>query len=86
MTTIVFTTAPQAADYDPTTRHVESFDLAVFPGTTPRTWRKVEITNDAYRTAYQCDRYGSFLGGTPTLDDPRVVPVGTGRPTPSNYR
>ena len=83
-TTTVYTGAPQAADYEPTTKHVETFEVALFPGATPRTWRKVEITNDAYRTAYQCDCYCSFLGGCPTLDDPRVVPLGTGRNPPSN--
>ena len=83
-TTIVFTGAPQGADYEPTTKHIETFEAAPFLGASVKTWRKVEITNDAYRTAYQCDRYASFLGGCPTLDDPRVRPIGTGRPAPTN--
>lgn len=81
-TTIIFTGAPQAADYA-TTREVEVF-CAAYPGGTLKTWRKVAVTNDRYRTAYQCDRYTSFLGGCPTLDDPRTHPIGTGRPAPSN--
>lgn len=85
-TTIVFTTAPQAADYEPTTKQVETFELAACPGAKPRTWRKVEITNDQYRTAYQCDRYGSFLGGYATLDDPRVIASGYYKPAPTNMR
>jgi len=84
-TTVVYTGAPQAADYEPTTRHVETFECAVHPLAKPRTWRKVEITNDFYRTAYQCDRYRSFLGGCPTLDDPRIFPLGSGRPAPSLF-
>lgn len=84
--TVVYTGAPQAADYEPTTKHVESFEHAVCPGAKLKTWRKVEITNDLYRTAYQCDRYGSFIGGCPTLDDPRTVPIGLGRMAPTNYR
>lgn len=82
-TTIVFTGAPRGADYS-TTVELETFEAAPFPGATAKSWRKVAITNDAYRTAYQCDRYTSFLGGCPTLDDPRTHPIGTGRPAPSN--
>lgn len=82
--THVFTGAPKAADYD-TTFEVETFECAACPGATPKAWRKVAIVNDAYRTAYQCDRYGSFLGGCPTLDDPRRHPIGTGRPAPTNF-
>jgi len=81
--TIVFTGAPEAADYSKT-RTVETFECAAYPGGKMKTWRKVEISADAYRTAYQCDRYASFLGGCPTLDDPREFPIGTGRPAPSN--
>ena len=84
-TTVIYTRAPQAADYEPTTKHVETFECPVFPGGKLLTWRKVEITNDPYRTAYQCDRYGSFLGGNATLDDPREVPLGNGRLAPTNY-
>lgn len=84
--TTVYTGAPQGADYEPSTKHIETFEAAPFPGATPKVWRKVEITNDAYRTAYQCDRYASFLGGCPTLDDPRTHPIGTGRPAPTNFR
>ena len=84
--TIVYTGAPQAADYEPATQHLESFEAAACPGATMKMWRKVEITNDQYRTAYQCDRYGSFIGGCPTLDDPRTHPIGTGRPAPTNCR
>ncbi len=81
--TIVYTGAPEAADYEPTTKHLETFEAVACPGATPMTWRKVEITNEPYRIAYQCDRYRSFLGGCPTLDDPRTHPIGTGRPAPS---
>lgn len=84
--TIVFTGAPQGADYEPTTKHIETFEAAPFPGAKPKTWRKVEITEEPYRTAYQCDRYTTFLGGCPTLDDPRIFPIGTGRPAPTNFR
>ena len=84
-TTIVYTGAPQAADYEPSTKHLESFEYPPCPGAKPKAWRKVEITNDRYRTAYQCDRYRSFLGGCPTLYDPRTQPLGIGRPAPSNY-
>jgi hypothetical protein len=84
--TIVYTRAPQAADYEPTTVQVETFEASCFPGGKPLTWRKVAITNDPYRTAYQCDRYASFLGGWATLDDPREVPLGEGRPAPTNYK
>ncbi len=83
-TTTVFTGAPQAADYEPTTKHVEEFECAAVVGGKLKTWRRVEITNDPYRTAYQCDRYNSFLGGCATLDDPRTHPIGTGRPAPTN--
>ena len=83
-TTIVFTGAPECADYH-TSKTLEVFECAAYPGGKMKEWRKVAITNDAHRTAYQCDRYGSFLGGCPTLDDPRVVPLGRGRNAPSNY-
>ncbi|KKW12997.1 MAG: hypothetical protein UY48_C0006G0050 [Candidatus Gottesmanbacteria bacterium GW2011_GWB1_49_7] len=82
--TIVYIGAPQAADYEPTTKHLETFEAAPFLGAAFKTWRKVEITNDDYRTRYQRDRYRSFLGGCPTLDDPREFPIGTGRQAPSN--
>jgi len=83
-TTTVFTGAPEAADYSHT-KHIETFKAEAFPGDPkPKTWRKVEITADAYRTGYQCDRYWSFLGGCPTLDDPRTHPIGTGRQAPTN--
>lgn len=85
-TVIVYTGAPQAADYEPTTKHLETFEAVACPGAKPKVWRKVEITNEPYRIAYQCDRYNSFLGGCATLDDPRVFPLGTGRPAPTNYR
>jgi hypothetical protein len=81
---VVFTGAPEAADYD-TAKTLEVFEYVVCVGARPRTWRKVEVEADDYRTAYQCDRYGSFLGGCPTLDDPRTHPLGTGRPAPSNF-
>jgi hypothetical protein len=82
--TVVFTGAPEAADYGQTT-HQETFTAEAYPGDKRRKeWRKVVIEADAYRTAYQCDRYTSFLGGCPTLDDPREHPIGTGRPAPSN--
>lgn len=80
--TIVFTGAPEAADYAHTTT-VEVFDHTEYGHT--KTWRKVAIHADPYRTAYQCDRYGSFLGGCPVLDDPRMVPLGTGRNAPTNF-
>lgn len=83
MTTIVYTGAPEAADYTYATT-IEVFECAACPDGTPKTWRKVEITEESYRVAYQCDRYRSFLGGCPTLDDPRTHPIGTGRPAPSN--
>ena len=83
--TIVFTGAPEAADYSQS-KTVETFQCAACPGAALKTWRKVEITADPYRTAYQCDRYGSFLGGHATLDDPRTHPIGTGRPAPTNHR
>lgn len=83
--TIVFTGAPEAADYSHTTT-LECFEHTDFPGSSkPKAWRKVEINADRYRTNYQCDRYGSFLGGCTTLDDPRTHPLGTGRQAPSNY-
>jgi L-lactate utilization protein LutB len=82
--TIVYTGAPQDADYEPTTKTIETFEVVLVPGGRSKIWRKVEITNDQYRTAYQCDRYGSFLGGCPTLDDPRTHPIGTGRLAPTN--
>lgn len=85
-TTTVFTTAPLAADYEPTTKHIESFEHAAVEGAKPRSWRKVEITNDEYRTAYQCDRYDSFLGGYSTLSDPRVISYGYYKPAPTNRR
>jgi len=81
--TVVFTGAPQAADYSQTTE-VETFECAAYPGGKPKAWRKVEINADLYRTAYQCDRYGSFLGGCTTLDDPRTHPIGSGRSAPTN--
>jgi len=82
-TVTVYTGAPEAADYSHT-KTVETFKAAPFPGATPKTWRKVEITEEPYRIAYQCDRYQSFLGGCPTLDDPRTHPIGTGRRAPTN--
>jgi len=83
-TTIIFTGAPEAADYAHT-EHQEMFTAEAYPGDKrPKAWRKVAITADRYRTAYQCDRYRSFLGGCPTLDDPRTHPVDTGRPAPTN--
>ena len=85
MTTIIYTGAPEAADYAHT-KTLETFQAAVCPGAPLKTWRKVAIEADDYRTAYQCDRYGSFLGGCPTLDDPRDIPLGCGRPAPSNFR
>ena len=81
-TVVVFTGAPDAADYSQS-KPLETFECPAFPGGTPKTWRKVEITEEPYRIAYQCDRYRSFLGGCPTLDDPRTHPIGTGRPAPS---
>lgn len=81
--TIVFTGAPEAADYAYTTT-LETFEAAACPGAPLKKWRKVEINIGSYQTAYQCDRYRSFLGGCPTLDDPRTHPIGTGRPAPSN--
>jgi len=81
-TTIVFTGAPEAADYSQT-KTLETFTVTAYGAT--KTWRKVEIIADSYRTAYQCDRYGSFLGGCATLDDPREVAYGRGRQAPSNY-
>lgn len=83
-TTIVYTGAPEAADYH-TAKTLEVFECPVFAFGAVKEWRKVAITADAYRTAYQCDRYNSFLGGLATLDDPREVPFGTGRGAPSNY-
>ena len=83
MKTVVFTGAPEDADYE-TAKTLETFEHAVCPGAKLKKWRKVEIVNDFYRTAYQCDRYASFLGGLVTLDDPREVPLGTGRPAPTN--
>lgn len=80
---VVFTGAPEAADYD-TAKTVEEFECAACPGGTPMAWRKVEITAEPYRVAYQCDRYRSFLRGCPTLDDPRTHPLGTGRHAPTN--
>ena len=82
---IIYTGAPQAADYDYTVE-LEVFQHSTFTGDAPRTWRKVKITADSYHTAYQCDRYGSFIGGCPTMDDPRTHLVGTGRPAPTNYQ
>jgi hypothetical protein len=84
-TVIIFTGAPEAADYSQTT-HLETFECAACPGARPKTWRKVSITEQLYRIAYQCDRYWSFPGGCPTLDDPRTHPIGTGRPAPTNSR
>ncbi len=84
-TIIVFTGAPEAADYSQSTT-VEVFECAPFEGAATKHWRKVEVTNEPHRMAYQCDRYASFLGGCPTLDDPRTHPVGTGRRAPSNYQ
>ena len=84
ITIIVYTGAPEAADYAQTT-HLETFECAAFEGAPMMTWRKVSITEQLYRVAYQCDRYRSFLGGCPTLDDPRTHPVGTGRKAPTNY-
>lgn len=82
-TTIVYTTAPEAADYEWLAKSVEVFEHSLFQNARPLTWRKVEITADPYRTAYQCDRYRSFLVGIVTLDDPRVWPL-TGRDAPTN--
>jgi len=84
-TTTVFTMAPEAADY-PYTTTVETFDVApLYEGDRPAHWRKVQISADPYRTACQCDRYASFLRGVATIDDPREVPLGRGRPAPSHY-
>jgi len=79
--TIVFTGAVQAFDYSQTTE-LETFEVTEYGGT--KAWRKVEINADPYRTAYQCDRYASSLGGCPVLDDPRTHPLGTGWQAPSN--
>lgn len=79
-TVTVYTGAPEAADYKPHTRHLETFEAE------QKTWRVVAITNSDYCIAYQCDRYRSFLGGCPTLDDPRTHPLGTGRPAPTGIR
>jgi len=76
--TVVFTGAPQAADYSYTTE-LERFTVD------GKDWRKVRIQVRRYQRNYQCDRYGSFNGGCPVLDDPRTHPLGTGRPAPSNY-
>lgn len=84
-TVIVFTGAPEAADYSQA-KTIETFECAPFPGASMKTWRKVEITEELHRIAYQCDRYGSFLGDCTTLDDPRTHPIGTGRPPPTNRR
>ena len=84
-TIIVYTGAPEAADYSQSTT-VEVFEAAACPGAPMKTWRKVAITEQFYRIAYQCDRYWSFLGGCPTLDDPREFPIGTGRHAPSNSK
>jgi len=84
-TIIVYTGAPEAADYSQS-KTLETFEHPVHPGAKAKTWRKVEITEEPYRIAYQCDRYHSFLGGWPTLDDPRVVPFGYGRQAPTNFR
>ena len=65
---------------------VETFEVVLYPGDRPRIWLKFVITATAHGIAYQCDRLRSFLGGCPTLDDPRIVPLGTGRPAPSKYR
>lgn len=84
--TTVYTMAPEAADYSQT-RTVETFEVPpLYKGGKATQWRKVVITTDPYRTAYQCDRYSSFLNGVSTLDDPRTVPLGEGRPAPSNRR
>ena len=63
----------------------ERVTVVVFTGAPLKTWRKVVLTNTAGRVAYQCDRYRSFLGGCPTLDDPRVVGLGEGRQAPTNF-
>ena len=84
-TVIVFTGATEAADYSQTTT-LETFSCAAYPGGKEKEWRKVSITEDPYRIAYQCDRYASFLGGCPTLDDPRTHPIGTGRRAPTNSK
>ena len=96
VTVVVFTGAPEAADYSALSwgshhpnglgaKTVETFEAAAYPGAPLKTWRKVIITNTAGRVAYQCDRYRSFLGGCPTLDDPRVVGLGEGRQAPTNF-
>lgn len=85
MVTIVYTGAPEAADYE-YAKTIEHFSHAVVHGAKTKSWRKVAIDADPYRTGYQCDRYRSFLGGCPTLDDPRVVPIGMGKSAPSLQR
>lgn len=84
VTVVVFTGAPEAADYS-TAKTVETFEAAAYQGAPLKAWRKVVLTNTAGRVAYQCDRYRSFLGGCPTLDDPRVVGLGEGRQAPTNF-
>ena len=74
--TIVYTQAPEAADYSYSTT-VENFEITEYGQTLK--WRKVEVNTSLYRTRYQCGRYGSFLRGATTLDDPRLVPFGEGR-------
>jgi len=64
MKLIVYTQAPEAADYDTATT-LERFEHQGHP------WRKVLLENSSYRVRYQCERYGSFLRGFPRLDDPR---------------
>lgn len=83
MATIVYTMAPAAADYTHT-KELEAFSVS-FLGR-DRNWRKVEIDTDSYRTAYQCDRYRSFLSGVTVLDDPRIVDLDASRQAPTNYK
>jgi len=85
VTVVVFTGAPEAADYS-TAKTVETFEASAFRGAPLKTWRKVEICNTPGRVAYQCDRYRSFLNGCPTLDDPREVDLGLGRQAPTNFQ
>lgn len=85
MPMIIYTGAPKDADYEHMTKEVEVFEAAACPGAHMKKWRKVEIDAAIAQVAYQCDRYNSFLGGCPTLDDPRIVPIGTGRQAPSNW-
>lgn len=76
--TIIFTLAPEGADYSYATT-LETFEAVPYCGQSAKTFRKVEINASNYQTRYQILRYGSFLGGFPTMDDPREVPYGLGR-------